>query len=480
MGPGESAETTGIWAISILGGSPRKLRDDAGRASVSPSGAQIAYIGGRSQSEIWIMGADGENPRKLLQAAPGDRFLQVQWSPAGNRIAYIKLHNDDEKSQTTIETVPVSGGVSATILAGPSLGSFWWSSDDRIIYSAVEPSPNSSDMNLSQIQVDRTGRKVSAPKRITTWAGVSLLDLSASADGKRLMVVKAGFQRDLYVAEVRKHRILGTPRRFTLEGRDEIPSSWTPDGQRLFFYSNRNGNWDIFRQGLQERKAQDFILKPGDQIEPRVSPDARWVLYWDSAEMDQGKTAGMRLMRVPISGGAPEPVLQASHGAVIHCSRGHPRCVLSELDRGNGELVFSVFDPASGKKDELIRLAADLASAPSWDLSSDGLTAAVVDLGNHQDCIRLVDLETGSGHSVCADQSAQLSGVSWSADGNGWFVTDSSVRKAAILYISSDGQVSQLWTTSTAVGAPLASPEGTSIAFTVSSYNSNAWMIENF
>jgi len=36
------------------------------------------------------MGADGESPRKLLQAAPGDRFLQVQWSPKGERIAYIK------------------------------------------------------------------------------------------------------------------------------------------------------------------------------------------------------------------------------------------------------------------------------------------------------------------------------------------------------------------------------------------------------
>src|SRR5437879_13713055 len=143
-------------------------------------------------------------------------------------------------------------------------------------------------------------------------------------------------------------------------------------------------------------------------------------------------------------------------------------------------MVFGVVVPASGRKDEFIRLAADLASAPSWDLSSDGFTAAVVALGNHQDCIRLVNLETGSGHAVCADQSAQLSGVSWSADGNGWFVTDSSVRKAAILYISSDGQVSQLWTTSTAVGAPLASPDGTGLAFTVSSYNSNAWMIEDF
>ena len=185
-------------------------------------------------------------------------------------------------------------------------------------------------------------------------------------------------------------------------------------------------------------------------------------------------------MRVPISGGAPEPVLQATQGAVIHCSQGHPRCVLSELDHSHGELVFSLFDPANGKKDESIRMAADLGSSPSWDLSSDGLTVAVVALGNRQDCIRLVNLETGSGRSVCADRSAQLSGISWSADGNGWFVTDSSVRKAAILYISLDGHASQMWTTSTAVGSPLASPDGTSLAFTVSSYNSNAWILEDF
>ena len=99
-------------------------------------------------------------------------------------------------------------------------------------------------------------------------------------------------------------------------------------------------------------------------------------------------------MRVPISGGAPEPVLQATRGAVTRCSRGHQRCVLSEPDRGDGELVFSTFDPASGRKDELIRIAADPASTPSWDLSSDGLKAAVVALGNRQDCIRLINART--------------------------------------------------------------------------------------
>ena len=39
--------------------------------------------------------------------------------------------------------------------------------------------------------------------------------------------------------------------------------------------------------------------------------------------------------------------------------------------------------------------------------------------------------------------------------------------------------VSKLWTTSTLVGTPLASPDGRHLAFTVSAYNSNTWIIEN-
>jgi eukaryotic-like serine/threonine-protein kinase len=141
VGPGESGETTGLWIVSILGGSPRRLRDDAGRASVSPDGAHIAYIGGRSLSEIWVMGANGESPRKLLQAARGDRFLQVQWAPDGGRIAYLRSHTDNDRSETAIETLPVAGGLSSTLFAAPALRSFCWSSDRRIIYTMQEPPP---------------------------------------------------------------------------------------------------------------------------------------------------------------------------------------------------------------------------------------------------------------------------------------------------------------------------------------------------
>ncbi len=481
VGPGESGETTGIWAISILGGTPRKVRDDAGRASVSPDGTHIAYIRGRSESEIWVMDADGESPRKLVSGTLGDRFLQIQWSPNAERIAYLKSRTDSDKSETVIETVPLTGGMRGTILSAPGLRSFCWSSDGRIIYSMQDPPPNDKDMNLWELRVDPSSAKVSGiPRRITNWAGLSLLDLSVSVDGKHLVFVNAGFQSDLYVAGLESKGGLGPPRRFTLEGRNNLPSAWTPDGQALFFYSDRNGNWNIFSQRLLERTAQDFVFGPGEQTEPRLSPDASWVLYWNDVGKGGTPPAPMRLLRVPIAGGAPELVLEARRGAAVRCAPGHSPCVLSELDKVNGELVFTTFDPLRGRLAELVRLAADPAGSPVWDLSPDGSTVAIVDLDERKDRIRLVELETGSARSMGVGRSERLSGVSWSSDGRSWFITGSSLRGAAILQVSLNGAVSELWTTSTNLAAPLASPDGKNLAFSTSTYNSNAWVLEHF
>jgi eukaryotic-like serine/threonine-protein kinase len=481
VGPGESGETTGIWAVSILGGAPRQLREDAGRASVSPDAAHIAYIAGRSQSEIWVMGANGEGPKKLLQGALADRFLQVQWSPNGERIAYLKSRTEGDRPETSIETMPLAGGISSTFLNVPALRSFCWSSDGRVIYSMQEPPPNDKDMNLWALRVDRSGvRPSGAPQRITNWAGLSVLDLGVSLDGKHLVFVNAGLENDLYVAELEGKGGLGPPRRFTLEGRSNLPSAWSPDGQTLFFYSDRNGNWDIFRQRLRERNAQDFVLGPGEQTEPRLSPDGSWVLYWDYVTKEAGASAPMRLLRVPVSLGAPAPVLEANRGAAVRCAPRHLPCVVSELDKVNRELVFTAFDPLRGKSAEFVRLAADPEESPAWDLSPDGSTVAIVDLDEHKDRIRLVDLGSGSGRSLAVGHAERLSGVSWSADGRSWFVTSSSLRGSAILKVGVDGTVSELWKSSNILAAPLTSPDGKNLAFSSSTYNSNAWVIENF
>jgi Tol biopolymer transport system component len=155
-------------------------------------------------------------------------------------------------------------------------------------------------------------------------------------------------------------------------------------------------------------------------------------------------------------------------------------CVLSELDKANGELLFTALDPFRGRKSELVRLATDPAGPPAWDLSPDGSTVAIVDLDERKDRIRLVELETGSSRLIAVGRSERLSGITWSADGKGWFVSSSSVRGATVFHVASNGEVNELWTASAILGAPLASPDGKNLAFTISTFNSNAWVIENF
>jgi len=427
------------------------------------------------------MDSNGENPRKLIEGPHGDRFLQVGWSPSGDRIATLKLGSSADSPTTVIETAPRTGGTGSTILSAPGIRSFCWASDGRIIYSVEEPPPNDRDTNLWELPVDSTGEKaIGSARRITNWAGLTLSDLSLSADGRHLVLVNAGNRSDLYVAPVDGGGGLRPPQELTLEGRNNIPSTWTPDGQTLFFYSDRNGIWKIFRQSLNERNAQDFVVDSGGQTEPRLSPDGSWVLYWDRGEKLGQPSAAMRLLRVPISGGPPEPVIEAGRDAMVRCVPRRLTCVLSEFDKATGKLVFSAVDPLHGTKSELVKLDAYSSGAPAWDLSPDGLTVAVVNLDEAQNSIRLVQLSNASLRSIALQGSEHPSGISWSADGKGWFVASSSLHGAAILRVSSGGEVSKLWTTNSILGMPLASPDGKNLAFTISTFNSNAWVVENF
>jgi len=426
------------------------------------------------------MDANGGSPRKLLQATPGEHILQLQWSPDGQHVAYTKSNTEIQRPDVAIEIASAEGGVPTVIFAAPGLRSFCWPDDSRIVYSAEEPPPK-IDMNLWEISLDRSSLKVSGqPRRITNWAGVSPLDLSVSADSKRLVFVNSGLQRELYVAENPKKGKLGTPRHLMLEGRNNLPSAWSLDGQALFFYSDRNGNWDIFRQRLQQRTAEDFVVGPGEQTQPRLTPDGSSVLYWDYMDATDGALVSMRLMRVPISGGAPEQVLESSPDAEVRCAKAHSRCILGERDRIRNELVFTDFNPAGGKTVQLLRLGADPGASPEWDLSPDGVTVAIVNLDDAKDRIRLVQLDSKATRSISLGHAKTLSGISWSADGKTWFVTSSSVRGASILNVQSNGTSLELWATSNLVDTPLTSPDDGNLAFTIVTRNSNAWLIENF
>jgi Tol biopolymer transport system component len=72
-------------------------------ARYSPDGRMIAFIKipdtqtPFTVGELWVMNADGSQARKLADADAGHGFA-ANWSPDGDRIAFVKRENPEEQS----------------------------------------------------------------------------------------------------------------------------------------------------------------------------------------------------------------------------------------------------------------------------------------------------------------------------------------------------------------------------------------------
>ena len=103
----------GLWAVSILGGSPRQLSDEGWSASVSPDSSQIVFLKGagfaETGQEIWLMRANGADPRKLI-SFPQGRLLTPVSSPDGRWIAYLKSKVGPHGEEPSIEVFNLEHG----------------------------------------------------------------------------------------------------------------------------------------------------------------------------------------------------------------------------------------------------------------------------------------------------------------------------------------------------------------------------------
>jgi len=468
-----------IWVTSVFGGGPRKLRTRGGFAVVSPQGSSIAFISGQGR-EIWVMGANGENPRKIF-ASESEPFATLAWSPTGQRLAYIKSPSVGSEFGGSIETVALDGGAPSSVISDPLLHSvknvaaLLWIRDGRLIFTLRE-GLGSSDANLWETIADpRTGKASGKPERITNWYGFAPWSPSVDKDGSRLVVTKGRVRDDVYVGELKENGTrLDSTTRLTLSDSKDFPDAWARDSTAILFESDRAGKFQIFRQQREHDTAQALIQGPDDERSATLSPDGAWILYWTTAHGELPPTS-MRLMRSPTSGGSPEQVLEVPIEATpgFDCPS-HPgsSCIFSRPEPDH--LVFYALDPLQGLSKEVARTQGPTGRS-EWSISPDG-TRIAVEIANG---LRIIDLRKGTERNLPFPW--RLWSLSWAPDGRALFAAAQSTEYL-IVRIELDGKTRVLldrgrnqW-----LGFASPSPDGRYLAFSQQSFDSNVWLLENF
>jgi DNA-binding winged helix-turn-helix (wHTH) protein/Tol biopolymer transport system component len=499
-----TSKATAAWSLSVIGGGASLLRETALVRSVSPDGSMIAFLTDSNQSEnavnrhlirgaeIWIMGPNGENARRVVAGNFLTYIGSVAWSQHGRRIAFQKFRRDARDSITyTIETVDLKGSTASIIFEKLHYGSYsvdrnfpedlCWLSDGRIVYAVREPMPTIRDSNLWTVKVDESnGQRRGEPARMTKLPGFHMEALSAAADGKRMLFESSSDQSYVYVARLSSDNRLSEGRRITPDERYNTPFAWTADGKAVIFRSDRSGRFALYKQALN-RQVPDLIpTGPGSPGYPRLSPDGNWVIYPNG---DYPKTD--RLMRVPLAGGPPQVVLEHVFLEYFDCPRrpGLP-CLFVQQSSDGKQDIFWNFDPHTGSRSEGFRTPRE---TTSMVVSPDG--SLISTISTRSPGVIQVRLRSGElKRTIRIDGWPDPSNQDWGADGKSLFVSHPGLMQspggpigATVLHVDFDGHAQPIWEMRGGrYSFAIPSPDGEYIAIRGATNGRNAWLLENF
>jgi len=271
----------------------------ASRVPALPKGLSKAALAYLSAGDLWVVDlVDGrpDSPRRIYSPGRADVYVEsFQWSGNGKRLAFIEA----DATQVPKRGIPDYLGA-----------------ETRLV-SVKRPFPGEPSETRRLGLIAANGGEV-------RWASLGgdpmdqIFSVSWSPDDQSLLVDKS----DLYIKD--RHLLVVDPSdgraRTLVEEADpnnvtaEWWAEWAPDGRSVYFISDRDNDYHVYRQALAGGAAQRITAGNWAVFSATLSPAAHDLFVVTNA----GKPELRRVSRVALSGGAPRLVTPAegAHKAV--------------------------------------------------------------------------------------------------------------------------------------------------------------------
>jgi eukaryotic-like serine/threonine-protein kinase len=310
-----------LWAVPVLGGTPRRLGALNGHCGAwSPDGTKIAYCKG---NDVFLANKDGGEDRRLLTAAGTPSYLR--WSPDGSILRFTV--NDPRTNVRSIWQASADGSDLHPVLAGwgnsPNECCGSWTPDGK--YFVFQATGDGAENLWSMRERGDFLASKPAPMQLTTGP-MNVGTPVPSVDGKRIFVQGWQPRGELVRYDTRSSQFVpylggisamgidfsqdghwmayndgtdGTLRRSKIDGSQKLQlvfppmvaylPRWSPDGKQIAFFGHPPGeHFQIYLISAEGGSPELLYHNDTNLADPNWSPDGKSLAFGENSLNNQG------------------------------------------------------------------------------------------------------------------------------------------------------------------------------------------------
>ena len=274
-----------LYRVAVTGGAAEVLpMPESGAGDYSPDGAKVVYsprsrdfrsekrYGGGQANDLFIFDLATQDARRITDHPRADR--DPMW------IGQTIYFNSDRDGKFNLYAYDVAGGKTAQVTTSKTWDVRWPSSDNqgRIVYELdgelqvydVKAKKNTAiSITVPDEGLNRRPSRVSAANLIESFG--------LSPKGERAVFAARG---DIFTAPIEK----GPTRNLTdSSGAHDKWPSWSPDGSKIAFISDRSGEEEVWVIGQDGSQPAEQLTSGGKAMRyaPEWSPDGKLIAFGD-------------------------------------------------------------------------------------------------------------------------------------------------------------------------------------------------------